>query len=107
MGSLFRPCQVSFMPWCFKSDDSLLPRGNVEGYHGGLCFVFRLFATCCGLLLVGYGLSYACFGQVCKGLVVLGAAKRIRLPFGTLYLDNLACLGQLTELSNSCLGCYA
>ena len=67
----------------------------------------RIFTTCCGLVFVGHGLSYACFGQVCKGLVVLGIVKHIRLAFGNLCLENLACLGQLTELSDSWPGCYA
>ena len=40
----------------------------------------KLFATCCGLVSVGRGLSYACFGQVCKGLLVFGAEERIILP---------------------------
>ena len=67
----------------------------------------RLFVTCCGLIFVGHRLSYACFGQVHKELVVLGATKRIRLPPGTLCPDNLACLGQLTEIGDSAPGCYA
>ena len=42
------------------------------------------------------------FGQVHKGLLVLDAAiERIRLPFGTLCHNNLACLGKLTELGDS------
>ena len=67
----------------------------------------RLFAPCCGLVFVGHRLSYACFGQVCRGLVVLGTIEHIRLSFGTLCHDNLAFLGQLTEISGSWLGCYA
>ena len=59
------------------------------------------------LIFVGHGLSYACFGQVHKGLVVFGTVERIRLPFGTLCLDNLACLGQLTKIGDSWPGCYA
>ena len=58
----------------------------------------RLFVTCFWLVFVGHGLSYIYFGQVHKGLVVLGTVERIRLPFGTLCLYNLACLSQLTEL---------
>ena len=40
----------------------------------------RLFATCCGLIFVGNGLTYACFWQVDKRLVVHGASERITLP---------------------------
>ena len=40
----------------------------------------RLFATCCGLISVGHGLSHICFGQVCKGLLVFGAAECNTLP---------------------------
>ena len=60
-----------------------------------------------GYFFVGHGLSYACFEQVCRGLVVLGAKKHIRLPFGTLYLDNLAYVGQLTEIVDFWPGFYA
>ena len=67
----------------------------------------RLFATCCSLIFAGHGLNYICFRQVHKGLVVLGAAEHIRLPFGTLFLDSLAYLSQLIELVDSWLGCYA
>ena len=28
----------------------------------------RLFATCCGMLFLGYRLGYACFRLVCKGI---------------------------------------
>ena len=70
-------------------------------------FASRLFATCYRLLFVGYGLSYACFRRVCKGLEVLCTTEHIRLPYRTLCLDNLTCLGQLTELGDSWPGCYA
>ena len=67
----------------------------------------RLFATCCGLIFVGHGLSYACFRQVYKGMVLINAIERIRLPFGTLCHDNLACLGQLTRIGGSWPGSYS
>ena len=35
---------------------------------------------CCGLISIGYGLSFMCFGQVFKGLLVFGASERITLP---------------------------
>ena len=66
-----------------------------------------MFDTCHGFLFVGHGLNYAYFKQFCKILVVLSAAKRIRLLFGTLCLDNLAFLGQFTKISDSWPGCYA
>ena len=40
----------------------------------------RLFVLCCGLISIGHGLSYICFGWVHKGLLVLGAAECITLP---------------------------
>ena len=51
--------------------------------------------------LIGHGLGYACFRQVHKGLVVLGAAKHIKLPFGIVCHDMLDFLGQLVKLSDS------
>ena len=39
-----------------------------------------LFDTCCGLMFVGYRLSYICFRQVHKGLLVSGTIERIKLP---------------------------
>ena len=69
--------------------------------------VSRLFPTLCGLIFVGHRLSYECFGQVCKGLVVLSAIEHIKLPFKTLCHENLAFLCQLTEVGGSWPGCYA
>ena len=40
----------------------------------------RLFVLCCGLIPIGHGLSFTCFGRVLKGLLVFGAAERITLP---------------------------
>ena len=40
----------------------------------------RLFVLCCGLSSIGHGLSFMCFGQVLKGLLVFGAAECITLP---------------------------
>ena len=40
----------------------------------------RLFVLCCRLVSIGHGLSFTCFGQVLKGLLVFGAAERITLP---------------------------
>ena len=40
----------------------------------------------CGLISIGHGLSFTCFGRVLKGLLVFGTAERITLPlelFGT------------------------
>ena len=34
----------------------------------------------CGLISIGHGLSFTCFGWVLKGLLVFGAAERITLP---------------------------
>ena len=42
--------------------------------------VSRLFASCCGLISIGHGISYTSFGRVHKGLLVFGAAERIILP---------------------------
>ena len=39
-----------------------------------------LFVLCCGLISIGHGLSFTCFGRVLKGLLGFGAAKRIPLP---------------------------
>ena len=106
MGILFRLRLVSFMPWHFNSNDSSYQGGILKDATVG----FVSNQTACYLLWVAFcrhGLSYACFGQVCKGLVVLGTVERIRLSFRTLYLDNLACLGQLTEIGDSWPGCYA
>ena len=55
---------------------------------GGICWKIprwallasKLFVLCCGLVSIGYGLSYTYFGWVCKGLLVFGAAKCITLP---------------------------
>ena len=74
---------------------------HVERHHSELCLASRLFDTCYGLLFVGHRLSYVCFRQFCKGLVVLGATERIKLPFVTLCPDNLAYLSQLTEIGDS------
>ena len=63
-------------------------------------FAPRLFDTCCGLVFVGHGLDYTCFGQVCKGLVLFSAADHIKRPFGTLFYVNLAFLGQLAKLGD-------
>ena len=65
----------------------------VEGNRGGLCLASKLFTKCYGLISIGNGLSYACFRQVRKELVIFSAAERITLPFGTLCLENLTCLG--------------
>ena len=46
-------------------------------------------------------------GKLKKGLVVLVATERIRLPCGTLCCDVLAYLGQLAELGDIWLGGYA
>ena len=40
----------------------------------------RTVCLCCGLISIGHGLSFMCFRQVLKGLLVLGAAERITLP---------------------------
>ena len=34
----------------------------------------------CGLISIGHGLSFMCFGLVLKGLLVFGIAERITLP---------------------------
>ena len=34
----------------------------------------------CGLISIGHGLSFTCFGRVLKGLLVFGTAERITLP---------------------------
>ena len=34
----------------------------------------------CGLISIGHGLSFTCFGRFLKGLLVFGVAKRITLP---------------------------
>ena len=34
----------------------------------------------CGLISIGHGLSFMCFGWVLKELLVFGAAERITLP---------------------------
>ena len=55
---------------------------------------FVCVQTVCCLLragLAGHRLGYTYFGQVCKGLVVLGAAEHIRQSFGTLCHKDLAC----------------
>ena len=40
----------------------------------------RLFVLCCGSISIRHGLSYTCFRQVCKGLLVICAIERITLP---------------------------
>ena len=40
----------------------------------------RLFVLCCGLISIGHGFSFMCFGRVLKGLLVFGTAVRITLP---------------------------
>ena len=40
----------------------------------------RLFVLCCGLISIGHGLSFTCFGWVFKGLLVFGTAEHITLP---------------------------
>ena len=40
----------------------------------------KLLVTCCGLISVGYELSYICFGRVYKGFLLFGTAERITLP---------------------------
>ena len=34
----------------------------------------------CGLISIGHGLSFTCFGRVLKGFLVFGTAERITLP---------------------------
>ena len=34
----------------------------------------------CGLISIGHGLSFTCFGRVVKGLLVFGTAERITIP---------------------------
>ena len=34
----------------------------------------------CWLISIGHRLSFTCFGRVLKGLLVFGAAERIKLP---------------------------
>ena len=41
----------------------------------------RLFFLYYGLISIGYGLSYTCFGWVRKGLLEFSAAEHITLPF--------------------------
>ena len=38
-----------------------------------VCLSYRLIS-------IGHGLSFTCFGQVLKGLVVFGTTERITLP---------------------------
>ena len=45
-------------------------------------------------------------GKFVKGLVVFGTKGCIRLPFGTICCDILACLGQLAELGDFWQGSY-
>ena len=82
-------------------------RRIVEGCHGPAMLASRLFVLCCGLISIGHGLSFTCFGRVLKGLLVFSAAERITTTLGTVCHDNRACLGQLTILGDSWLGGYA
>ena len=66
---------------------------HVEGCHDGLCLYLDCLLLALHCFFVGHRLSYACFGQICEGLVVLGATERIRPSLGTLFLENLAFLG--------------
>ena len=65
----------------------------------------------CLLLAVRFSLNLDMYilGEFAIGLVVSGTAVCIRLlwPSGTLFPNIIACLGQLGELSNYWLGCYA
>ena len=80
IGSLFRLRQVSFMPWHFKSGDNSSPRGNVEGCRATGYISIQTVCLCCGLISIGHGLSFTCFGWVLKGLLVFGAVEHITLP---------------------------
>ena len=84
------------MPWHFKSDDNSSLGGNVEGSPQWALLAFRLFVSCCGLISIGHGLSYTCFGWVCKGLLVFGDRRAHYTTLGAVCHDNLAWLGQLT-----------
>ena len=44
----------------------------------------RLYILCCGMISIGNGLSYKCFGQVYKGLLVFSAAECITYPWSCL-----------------------
>ena len=71
--------ELAFVPQCFKLDNSLSPRGNVEGCCGRL----YLHPDC---LLHAVGCSSKCMdlamhilGGLAKGLVVSSAIACIRL----------------------------
>ena len=80
MWAAYLGCAELALHQCFKSDDNLSPRGNVEGRHDRALLASRLFVLCCGLISIGHGLSYTCFGWVLKGLLVFGTTERITLP---------------------------
>ena len=75
MVSLFWLHRDSSMPWPFRLDGKLLPRGNVERCHSGL-FTSKLFATCWGIVFQVLRLAYLCLRRVHLGFVS-GAAECI------------------------------
>ena len=79
MSSLFIPCHVRHLHHGFKSDDSLLSGGSVEGHHRGLfwCTDCLLHAIECSL----WGMDLATYvsGKYTRGLMVTGATVCIRL----------------------------
>ena len=66
------------MLWHFKSDDSLLSRGNIEGCHGklGLHPYYLLLAVGCPSKFINLAMCIS--GGFAKGLIP-GAAVCIRL----------------------------
>ena len=92
--------KLACITWCFKSDNSLLLRGNVEGCYSRLCFHPDCLLPAVGCSSWDMDLAVYVLGKFIKGLVLFSAAEHIKLPFGTLCHNILACLGQLIELGD-------
>ena len=71
--------KLSFIPWHFQMDDSLLMRGNVEGYCGRLCLHPDCLLAAVGSFSCGMVLAMHVSGEFVKRLVVSGTVACIRL----------------------------
>ena len=69
------------MPWCFKLDKSLSPKGNIEGQYGGLCLCPDILLTAVGCSSWGmvWYLAMHILGEFEMGLAVCGTRVCMRL----------------------------
>ena len=71
--------ELAFMPWHFKSDDSYLLGGDVEGHCSRLCLHPHCLLLSLRCSSWGMDLAMHISGEFAKGLVVSSAIACIRL----------------------------